>query len=307
MIYLEALLPVILIVGLGQFLAARQLPGPDGWRAIERLCYVLLFPALIIRILADAPFEDAPWRIALALAGSQVLMVGVGLLAHAWPGMTRPAIGSIIQSNVRWNTFIALSLAGGLFGAQGLALTAIAAAVMIPLANILSVLALTHHAEITDIPKRNPFLELTRNPLVIACGIGIALNLSGLNLPDTGQRALDILADSALALGLLAAGAGVDLSALKRAGLRTFVFSLMRLLIMPLIAVALGLVLGADRVTLSIIAIAAGVPTATNGYILARQLGGDAPLMANLIAVQTVLAILTLPLVLALVAMVGGN
>ena len=42
-----------------------------------------------------------------------------------------------------------------------------------------------------------------------------------------------------------------------------------------------------------------GLPTATSAYILARQLGGDATLMASLITAQTLLAMLTLPLVLA--------
>ena len=56
--------------------------------------------------------------------------------------------------------------------------------------------------------------------------------------------------------------------------------------------------LGVEGVSLAVIAIAAATPTATNGYILARQLGGDAPFMANLIATQTVLAAVTMPLVL---------
>ena len=42
------------------------------------------------------------------------------------------------------------------------------------------------------------------------------------------------------------------------------------------------------------------LPTASSSYILARQLGGDAPLMAGITAVQTVLAVAAIPLVLAL-------
>ena len=41
------------------------------------------------------------------------------------------------------------------------------------------------------------------------------------------------------------------------------------------------------------------MPTASPSYILARQLGGDAPLMAGIVAVQTVLAAVAIPLALA--------
>ena len=44
----------------------------------------------------------------------------------------------------------------------------------------------------------------------------------------------------------------------------------------------------------------AALPTATSAYILARQLGGDAPLMAGIISGQTLLAIVTIPLMLSI-------
>jgi len=43
----------------------------------------------------------------------------------------------------------------------------------------------------------------------------------------------------------------------------------------------------------------AALPTATSSYILARQLGGDAPLMAAIVSGQTLLAVATIPLILA--------
>lgn len=302
MTFLLALLPVILIVATGRYLASRNIPSGDGWRAVERLCYVLLFPALIVRVLAKAPLSDTPWRIAAALIAAQLLMVVVALAARFWPGMARPAIGSIIQSNVRWNTFVALSLAGTLFGDEGLALTAIAAAAMIPTANVISVLGFTHFGNTEE--KRHPFRELLQNPLVLACLVGLAINLSDLTLPRVLDSALGTLANAAVALGLLAAGAGVDVSALQRSGVRTVFWSLVRLLVMPLLAISIAAALGVTGVALAVIAIASATPTATNGYILARQLGGDAPFMANLIAVQTVLAAVTMPLIMWLLAIV---
>jgi predicted permease len=295
--FLAALVPVILIVALGRYLGWRKVIADDGWRAIEKLAYVLLFPALIIRALANAPFEEAPWKLMVVLIGAQCLLGAFGLLARAWPAIRGPEVGSIIQSNVRWNTFVALSIASALFGDTGLALVSIAAAAMIPAANILSVAALTSHAERDGLPKRNPVAELARNPLIIACIIGGLLAALNIEIPELLDLSIDLLGQGTIALGLLAAGAGMDIAALGRSGVKTLTWSLVRLLGLPLLAIPGALLLGVSGTPLAIIVISASVPTATSSYILARQLGGDAPLAANLVAMQTVLSIATMPLI----------
>lgn len=293
--FLYALLPVIAIVSLGHILSVRRWIPVDSWRAIERLSYVVLFPALIVRTLANAPFEEAPWGLAGALILAQFALAGVGWCGRFLPNMPGPAVGSVIQSNVRWNTMIGLSIGSLLFGEEGLALVTIAAAVMIPTANILSVYALIAHAESHDAPKPNPFKALLKNPIVLACIVGLALAGANASLPRLIDDSMRILGDAALALGLLSAGAGVDLSALKRAGVRTLGWSLVRLLGLPAFAVGFCVLLGVTGVPLIIALICAATPTATSSYILAKELGGDATLAANLIAVETVLAMVTIP------------
>ena len=304
--FLIALLPVILIVALGQLLSTRSWIAPEAFRAIDRLSFLVLLPALIVRALANAEFDTAPWQMVVTLIAAQCLMGVIGLAAYGWPGISRPAIGTIIQSNVRWNTIIALSLGAALFGDEGLALVGLAAAVMIPAANVLSVYALTAHAERPPGVKPRPFLAMTRNPLVIACLIGITLAALHVEIPLAIDETLRILASAAIATGLLSAGAGVDLKALGRAGLRTFVWSLIRLIGMPAIVLAIGLMIGLSGLPLAIALLCAATSTAPNSYVLARELGGDTTLAANLIAVQTVLAAITLPLTWALILWLGA-
>jgi len=303
--FIQALLPVIGIVLLGRFLAWRGTVTPEGWRGIERLSYVLLFPALIIRALANAPFESAPWKLAIVLISAQVVLGGIGLLARLTPKVTRPQVGSIIQSNVRWNTFVALSLGSLLHGDTGLALVTIAAAAMIPTANVLSVYALIGHAETEPGTRPKPLLALVTNPLIVACVIGGALAVGKVTFPQPVDDTMRLLGQATIALGLLTAGAGVDFGALKRAGVVTVGWSLVRLLGLPALALAGGVMIGLEGIVLQIAVICAATPTATNSYILARQLGGDAPLAANLIAVETVLAMLTMPAVFYLASALG--
>ena len=291
-----ALLPVIALVALGRFLAGRQWVPEDGWRGLDRLCYMLLFPALVANVLSDAPIEQAPVGMAIALIGAQLVLASTGLITLKLSSFDGPATGSVIQSNARWNTMVALSIGASMFGAEGIALVAIASACMIPTANLISVTALTSFGDSPNGAKRNPLAELLRNPIVIACIVGGLLNLTNAPIDGPIRDTMDLLGRAAVPLGLLSAGAGLDLKALRRAGARTGFWSFTRLLGMPLLAFGIARALGLSDLHLAIVVICASTPTATNGYILAKELGGDATLMANLIAVQTVLAAMTMPL-----------
>lgn len=304
--FLTALVPVILIVALGQLLARRGLVPGEAFRALDRLSFLVLLPALIIRALANADFDGAPWVMIAALMAAQVVMGAFGLTARFWPGMSAPAVGTIIQSNVRWNTIIGLSLGGLLFGDEGLALVSLAAAAMIPVANVISVYALVSHAERPPGETPKPLLALTRNPLIWACLIGIGLASFHVRLPVIADETLKMLANAAIALGLLSAGAGVDLGALKRAGLRTFTWSFVRLIGLPAATLVIGLAIGLNGLPLAIALICAATPTAPNSYVLARELGGDTTLAANFIAAQTLLAALTLPLTWGVILWLGA-
>jgi predicted permease len=61
----------------------------------------------------------------------------------------------------------------------------------------------------------------------------------------------------------------------------------------------LAMAMGLSGTLVQACVLLAALPTATSSYILARQLGGDAPLMAAIVSGQTLLAVATIPLILA--------
>jgi malonate transporter and related proteins len=67
-----------------------------------------------------------------------------------------------------------------------------------------------------------------------------------------------------------------------------------------ILTAALGLGLTGDPLTVAVVCTAS--PLATSAYILARQLGGDAALAANLVTASTLLSLATLPVAILLVA-----
>jgi predicted permease len=297
---MSALSPIIFALLVGGLLKALKLFSDDMWRALEKAGYYLFLPALIVKVLAGATIENDAFSFVAVLLLAQLAVTLISCLCLISVRSIGPETGSIIQANVRWNTFIALAIADALLGGAGLVLVAIASAVMIPVANIVSVGALTYYAGHDRPSCRRLLAQLIRNPLLIACVIGLCLAMSQFTLPTALTHTLDIMSRPAITLGLLTAGAGLALSALS-ANLRlVLTWSSFRLLAFPLAAIVLGLAFGLTEDQLIVSVICCATPTAVSGYILAKELGGDAELSANLISVQSALSILTLPALLTL-------
>jgi len=141
--------------------------------------------------------------------------------------------------------------------------------------------------------------EIVRNPLILACVSGIALNYSGISLPDWIADPLGMLGRAALPLGLLSVGAALRLTVGAGELKAITVASAAKLLLMPwLVWLGCGQV-GLETQATAVALLFAAVPTSVSSYILARQLGGDEHLMAAIITVQTLLAMVSMPWVLS--------
>jgi malonate transporter len=298
-----AVLPVFLLIFLGSVLFRKGLFGAPFWQSVERLTYFVLFPALLVGTLAKgelAPGEVLP--MVAAIDGAILAMVPLALLLKRMLGMTGPQFGAFLQGIVRMNTYIGLAVAFALYGQDGLAKAAVAVVAIVPLVNVLSVTTLLRYGESQGGTRPNLLRALTRNPLILACVLGLLLNLSGVGMPPVVGPMLDILGRAALALGLLAVGAALDVEALRRGGGLLVVSALLKLIAMPLLTAAGCRALGVEGTALGVALLFNGLPTATTAYILARQLGGDHRLMAAMITGQTALSMISIPLVLSWLA-----
>lgn len=296
----EALAPVFLTILVGVALYRTKLVGDDMWSVLEHVCYYVLFPALMFEKIAAADLSQAP---VLRMGGAMLLAIAtmaVALLAARIAIMTRftmtgAAYSSVFQGSTRWHTFVALSIIAVLHGEEGLTLAAIGMAAMIPFLNILNVIVISTYAEGTRPPALRIAALVVRNPLVLACVAGALYNVSGLALPPPVQGTLQLIGSGALGIGLLTVGAALR----PRAALVEFVPVAMaaglRLIAMPILMFAWTTILGIDGLAQAVAVISGAVPTASASYILARQLGGDSVLMANIITAQVIAAAVTLP------------
>ncbi|MFK4486216.1 AEC family transporter [Bradyrhizobium sp. USDA 336] len=305
-VVVAALLPVFILIVLGVVLKRSLMRLDTQWHGLEQLTYFVLFPMLLIQTLVKADLTKVP----VAGVGGALLLsaLAMSLLCLALrPALSRldidgPAFTSIFQGATRWQTFVALSIAANLFGDVGLALASVAMVAIIPLVNVFSVSVLARYASPEKQSGRAIVITLVRNPLIWACIIGLTFNVTHLPLPRLWHEVADALGSSSLAIGLLVTGAGLHLEGLFRPSLGAAVGVVLKLLLMPALAMGLGLWFGLSGNSLAIVAICSAVPTSSSAYVLARQMGGDAPLLAQIITLQTIFAAITMPIAIGLAA-----
>jgi len=210
-------------------------------------------------------------------------------------GIGGPAFTSIFQGSVRWNTFVALAVAAGLQGRAGTTLMAIAIAAMIPLLNVMCVIVLARFAKGKQMSVEATIRSILVNPFIWSSAVGLVLNQAQWMLPAAFIGYLDVLGRASLGVGLLVVGSALDLNQLARPRLAHGVAIVLKLVAMPVLAWLYAGWLGVTGPALAMTVVAGAVPTATAAYFLARDLGGDAPLMAEITTLQTLLALATLP------------
>lgn len=298
---LTALIPVFLIILLGHLFKRTGFPGPGFWGAAERITYFVFFPALLINKLADASFSSMT---AVPLAASlicSILALSLALLLlRPHLDLNGPAFTSVFQGGIRFNTFVGLAAVSALLGSSGLTLAAVALVAMIPVINLICVPTVARFGIGQGASLGSLVREVLRNPLILACVTGFAVNLSGLPRPQGLFRVFDLLGSAALPTGLLAVGAGLELNNLNRNVKGLLLSSGCKLIAFPLLTAFFCLLFKVSPEGRIVAVVFAALPTAVSAFILARQLGGDTTLMASIITVQTILSAITLPLMLNL-------
>ncbi|OZG74566.1 transporter [Hahella sp. CCB-MM4] len=296
-----ALLPIFILIVIGNAMRRLNFPGDQFWSPAEKFLYYFLFPAMLVNKLTYASREGLLldklfYAIALAFIVGTVMLWGM----QRWIKWSGPTFTSIYQGGIRFNSYVGLAAAQSLMGDQGLAIAALMMSIMIPLLNLLCIGNFALYAKQAQPGWRGIAKAIATNPLIVGSLAGLLFNTLGIRFPDTVDQVLDLVGNMALPMGLLCVGAALNLKALSNQGSSMISATLFKLILFPWVFVGAGMIVGLPDITLTAFAILGALPTATASYILARQLGGDAPLMAAMISGQTLLAMASMPLMIPL-------
>lgn len=298
-----AIAPVFLLILLGHVLRRSGIPSFEFWNMNDKLVYWVLFPALLFNKTATSTLSaDLLGPFVGSILLSFAVAIAFGLSCGRLFRLDGPVAASLLQGAGRHNTFMALAISEGLLGASGLALAALATSALVLVTNIVVVMALVglvHRAEKHSLGQAM-LREVSRNPLLIAILLGLVVNLSGSGPIPVLHDATDILGRAALPVVLLCVGANIRVEGMRASLLPVALSGIGKFLVYPLTMAGFILFFDLQGPAALVAMVYGAVPTATSSYTLARQLGGDAPLMAAIITIQTGIALVSVPITLYL-------
>jgi predicted permease len=288
---------------LGHGLRRGGIPSLEFWNLNDKLVYWVLFPALLFYKTSTISFSGGlvvPY--ATAIYGAFGCAVGFALLVGKLARFEGSLASSLVQGCARHNTFIALAVAERLYGAQGLAVAALTTALLIPVTNMTVVTLMVTLVRGRDGGGvlRAIAGDLVRNPLLIAVLLGIVVNLGGVGRIPVVHEMTQILGAAALPVVLMCVGANIRVRAMAASALPICASMLGKLVLFPAAVATLCVWLQLPPEMALVALVYGAVPTAPSGFTLARQMGGDAPVMAGMITLQTAIAFVTLPLTMLL-------
>ena len=295
--YAQLLFPDFSLILCGYLICRFTALNRPVWAQVDALVYFFLFPVLLFQSIVKSPL-DVTAASRMMGAGWALGLSGIAL-AYALPyipvlqrWIDRRDHASSAQVAFRFNSFIGLAIADRLAGPQGLQLFAVLIGVCVPLFNVGAVWPMARHAQ------RGLVRELVRNPLIIATASGLAANLLGFTIPSWLEPTTSRIGAAALALGLMAAGAGMQFGALARAKVLAVSVLSIRHLLLPLVAAGLAVLFRLDPEETTVLLNFSALPTASSCYVLAVRMGYDGAYVSGLVTLSTILGVLSLTMVL---------
>ncbi|MDP2406941.1 AEC family transporter [Hydrogenophaga sp.] len=299
--FAQLLFPDFSLILIGYLLCRFTALDRKVWVPIESLVYYFLFPVLLFQSIVKSPL-DLGATSSLMAAGFTLGLLGIALsysLPH-WPWLGHRLDvrlhAASAQIGFRFNSFIALALASKVAGPQGLQLIAVIIGVCVPLFNVGAVWPMARHAQ------KHFAGELLRNPLIIGTASGLIANLMGFQIPDWLEPSVSRIGQASLALGLMAAGAGMQLGSLQAAKTLGVLVLAVKHLAMPLMAFGLARLFRLDTTQTTVLLMFSAVPTASSCYVLAARMGYNGPYVAGLVTLSTLLGMVSLPFALGVLA-----
>lgn len=302
------LLPFFGLILIG-YLAARITKQPAdalGW--MNTFIIYAALPALFFKLVSRTPIEDLARLdfIVADIAATYSVFVLLFLVSYF---LRRVSFGdSTIQAF------------GGAYGnigymGPGLALLAFGEAAAVPVALIVCLENATHFIvapammAIAGGDKRPPLQvaadvlrKVALHPFIVSTALGFVVAASGIAVPEAAQRLVDYLAQAAAPCALFAMGVTLALRPLNRVPVEIGYLSVAKLILLPAVVyVVLSLAGNFDPVWVYSAVLLAGLPTATNVFVISQQYGVWQERASATVLITTALSVVTLPVLLYLI------
>ena len=305
-------LPNLFLMGLGFFMKRRGEASQAFIDQASSFVFNYCLPALLFFSVVDSEVDYAK-QIVLIVAGIVVTFIlFIGSEFYAKRFVSAPADqGVFVQGVFRSNmAIIGLATVANAYGDIGLSIGAVYMGIVTILFNVLAVVTLSRVSKSVDDTWVSRSLmivkKLLTNPLILA--LLAAFAYKALPLPPlTGviHTTGDLLAAVALPLALICAGASIDLKSMLHPSGLSMQASIGRIIVAPILAITIGLAFGLTGVHMGVLFLMVASPTAAASYVMAKAMGGNDVLAANILAFTTVVGLFGMAIGAALLRGLG--
>lgn len=287
--------PLLLLLTLGYFLKRVGLFTNDFLDRLNTVCFQVFLPTILFVNVYESDFTAAlqPNLIVFALLSIVALFIALTLLVLPLVKRTdRRAV--IVQGAFRSNYILfGLPISISLFGAEHTGTTAMLIAFVIPLFNILAVVAFEMFRG-GRIRVKSLARGVIANPLVIAAILAWLLVLTGLRLPGVVESAVNSVAQVATPLALITLGGTFVFSRVRPNIRPLFATLLLKLIVVPVVFLSIAIALGYRGPELGALLALYASPTAVTSFTMAEHMGGDGELAGQIVTVGSMLSLATI-------------
>jgi len=298
----ETILFVFGLVALGYLAGLSGYLKTGVGDALTEFAVGVALPLLLFRTMVGADFQgSSPWALWAAYFAAAAITWSAAHLTMTRVFGRDSQIGVVGGFSSAYSNLVLLGIPFmlGVHGQAGFEVLSLLIAIHMPAMTMVSIILFDAfgHRKAGRIGAGEIFRAFTRrvlpNPLMIGILGGVLWRLTGIELPPLAVRLIDSLADIAGPLALFAMGLGLRKFSISGNILPSAVLSLLKLFVMPALALGAALLLDLPPMTAKVAVAAASLPSGVNSYLLAVQFGTGQGLASTQMTIATACAAVT--------------
>ncbi len=305
-IAVNAVLPLLFYMLIGQgLLHAKLLDGPT-YQKLNNAIFRFFLPINLLMNVYNADIRSS-FRVDVLLFAVSLAAGIFVILAFVIPIIEKSNAkrGVMLQGAFRSNfVLFGLPIAASLLSERQLAMTSVLIAVIVPLNNVLSVVALSIYSDHYVRPKQI-LMDILKNPMFIGTVIGIVIGISGLRFPVPVDNTLNGIKGLVTPLALIVMGGTFRFEALKDSREQLAITVFVKLMLIPIVGLLLAVSVGLRGENLVPMMTMLAGPTAVSSYTMAQQMGGDPDLASQIVVFTTILSMFTFVIFITILKSVG--
>ena len=296
---LNAVLPIFIVVAIGVLLRRFSSLPREFYEGSEKFVFRIALPCMLFLDVAGASVDTLSQQIPLVLFCVIGVIAACLLLCIFVPIFVKDngKRGAMIQGMFRSNVAIlGVPLAISMFGDECRAAVVALVPFVVITFNVLATVVLCAFAPndkrmSAKQTVKTVLLGIAKNPLIIGIVLGLPFMFFDIGLPVAAEKVVSGFSDTVTALSLVSIGAGFDFSGVKERVGGATVAAIFKVGVIPLVMLCIAIVMGYRGMFLGLVLVVFGSPTAVSSYIMAKNMGSDHDLAAQILMLSTLFSL----------------